>query len=262
MSSEPITWMKEREIVIEDYMKNQIDINSKMRFIIIDWMDQVCRKFKLNQETLYLSINILDRFLSIKNILRTNLQLVGITSILISAKFEEDWHGVISDFVSITDNAYTKNDIIKMEYEILSTLNFDIANPTAIDFLNEYLIDNPHEMKTYLCNFYLELTLQHYEFISFSHSDVALAIVYFVDRKLGYTINDKNVECDIINRFIVNQFTELLNKIHTDTSVVNLSVVKKYNYSKEIVDDSDDDDSDDDESDTIRHYNNSIGIIL
>lgn len=243
-------------------MKNQFDINSVMRSILIDWMTKVCKKFKFDQKTLYLSVNILDRFLSIKNIQRTNLQLIGITSLLISSKFEEDYHGAISDFVNVTAITYTKSDIIKMECEILSTLNFDISRPTAIDFLHEYLIDNPHEIKTYLCNFYLELTLQHYKFISFRPSDIALTLVYFINKKLKYIIDDENTS---YNCYIFNMFNDLLNEIHSGINIIeNYSIINTYQYSKEIFDnDSDNDDesdSDDDESDTIRRYNNSIGI--
>jgi len=43
------------------YMKNQKDINEKMRGILIDWLIEVHLKFKLLPETLYLTINIIDR---------------------------------------------------------------------------------------------------------------------------------------------------------------------------------------------------------
>lgn len=47
-----------------DYMVRQTDINEKMRKILVDWLLKVHSKFKLLPETLYLTVNIIDRYLS------------------------------------------------------------------------------------------------------------------------------------------------------------------------------------------------------
>ena len=44
-------------------MKNQTDINEKMRAILIDWLIEVHLKFKLLPETLFLTVNLIDRYL-------------------------------------------------------------------------------------------------------------------------------------------------------------------------------------------------------
>lgn len=72
-------------------MVKQPDINVKMRGILVDWLIEVHRKFELMPETLYLTINIVDRFLSEKAVSRRELQLVGISSMLIASKYEEIW---------------------------------------------------------------------------------------------------------------------------------------------------------------------------
>lgn len=76
---------------VHDYMSLQTDINSKMRSILIDWLVEVHRKFDLMPESLYLTINIVDRYLSMKIVPRRELQLVGISSMLIACKYEEIW---------------------------------------------------------------------------------------------------------------------------------------------------------------------------
>ena len=76
---------------MHDYMIKQTDINAKMRSILVDWLIEVHRKFELTPETLYLTINIVDRFLSIMAVSRRELQLVGISSMLIASKYEEIW---------------------------------------------------------------------------------------------------------------------------------------------------------------------------
>ena len=72
-------------------MDSQPEINSKMRSILIDWLTEVHRMFELMPETLYLTINIVDRYLSMNVVPRRELQLVGISSMLIACKYEEIW---------------------------------------------------------------------------------------------------------------------------------------------------------------------------
>ena len=45
------------------YMKHQVDINEKMRGILVDWIVEVHLRFKLLPETLFLTINLIDRYL-------------------------------------------------------------------------------------------------------------------------------------------------------------------------------------------------------
>jgi len=86
-----------------------------MREILVDWLVEVHLKFKLLQETLYLTVNIIDRFLEKENVMRNKLQLVGVTAMLIASKYEEIYPPIVTDFVYITDNAYSKKEILEME---------------------------------------------------------------------------------------------------------------------------------------------------
>jgi cyclin B len=86
-----------------------------MRAILIDWLIEVHLKFKLLPETLFLTINLIDRYLEKQAIPRTKLQLVGVTAMLISSKYEEIYAPEVRDFVYITDKAYTKEEILAME---------------------------------------------------------------------------------------------------------------------------------------------------
>lgn len=117
------------------YMKNQSDINEKMRAILIDWLIEVHLKFKLYPETLYLTVNLIDRYLEKEEVMRQHLQLVGVTAMLIASKYEEIYAPEVRDFVYITDKAYTKEEILKMEYKILTTLNFNTTTSSSYRFL-------------------------------------------------------------------------------------------------------------------------------
>jgi len=109
-----------------------------MRAILVDWMVDVHLKFKLLSETLFLTVNLIDRYLSIKQIQRSRLQLVGVAAMLISTKYEEIYPPTVKDFVYITDNAYSKEEILTMEFDILQTLDFDIQQTSSYRFLERY----------------------------------------------------------------------------------------------------------------------------
>jgi hypothetical protein len=74
--------------MVPAYMTSQPDITETMRTILVDWLIEVQENFELFHETLYLAVQITDRYLSLQDVKREYLQLVGATSMLIAAKFE------------------------------------------------------------------------------------------------------------------------------------------------------------------------------
>ncbi|CAL9732442.1 S-phase entry cyclin-6 [Monosporozyma unispora] len=110
-------------------------LRAKLRTILVDWLVQVHEKFQCVSETLLLAINIMDRFLTSSKVPTSKLQLVAITSLFIAAKFCEINLPKLSNYAYVTDGAATEQDIKNAEYQILDTLNFEIAWPNPIDFL-------------------------------------------------------------------------------------------------------------------------------
>ena len=100
----------------------QTDINEKMRAILIDWIVDVHLKFKLLPETLFLTINLIDRYLERVPVIRQKLQLVGVGSLLIACKYEEIYAPEVKDLVIVTDQAYKHEEIIEIEGKILCVL--------------------------------------------------------------------------------------------------------------------------------------------
>ena len=90
----------------------------------LDLIEQVHYKFELLEETLFLTINLIDRFLERQAVIRKKLQLVGVTAMLIACKYEEVSVPTVEDFVLITDKAYTRNEVLNMVSQFLCTLLF------------------------------------------------------------------------------------------------------------------------------------------
>nr|CAA71243.1 mitotic cyclin [Oxybasis rubra] len=171
----------EDESRVRDYMDSQPDINEKMRSILVDWLIEVHYKFELRQETLYLTINIIDRFLSMKIVPRKELQLVGIASMLIACKYEEIWAPEVNDFVQISDKAYVREQVLCMEKTILGNLEWYLTVPTPYMFLTRYVkasvtLDSEMENMSY---FFSELGMMNYSTtIKYPPSLLAASSVY------------------------------------------------------------------------------------
>jgi len=166
--------------VREDYLNKSTGttILPKMRTVLVDWLIQVHSQFNLLQETLYLTVAILDRFLqdSACKIERKQLQLVGVAAMFIASKYEEMYAPEIGDFVYITDRAYTEPQIREMEMKILSTLSFDLGRPLPLHFLRRNSkAGNVDALTHTLAKYAMELTLVDYKMAHIKPSVIAAA---------------------------------------------------------------------------------------
>ncbi|XP_057504501.1 cyclin-A2-4 isoform X1 [Actinidia eriantha] len=162
----------------------QRDITQSMRGILVDWLVEVSEEYKLVPDTLYLTVLLIDLFLSQNYIERQRLQLLGITCMLIASKYEEICAPRVEEFCFITDNTYTRGEVLKMESQVLNYLDFQLSAPTAKSFLRRFLRAAQASYKTpsleleFLANYLAELTLVDYEFLKFLPSTIAASAVF------------------------------------------------------------------------------------
>ncbi|KAL8092587.1 hypothetical protein AgCh_034737 [Apium graveolens] len=112
----------ENETKVFDYIQSHPEINKKMKTILVGWLIEIHKKIDLMQETIYLTINIIDRYLATKIVARKELQLLGISSMLTDSKYEEICTPKVNDFTKISDKAYTNQQVLVMWKKILSGL--------------------------------------------------------------------------------------------------------------------------------------------
>ncbi|NWV37989.1 CCNB2 protein, partial [Grantiella picta] len=161
-------------------------INGRMRAILVDWLVQVHSRFHLLQETLYMCVAIIDRFLQSHPVSRKKLQLVGVTALLVASKYEEIMPPDIADFVYITDNAYTTSEIREMEMMILRELNFDLGRPLPLHFLRRASKAGEADAKQHtLAKYLMELTLIDYDMVHHHPSEIAAAALCLSQKVLG-----------------------------------------------------------------------------
>ncbi|KAH8291558.1 hypothetical protein KR018_000410, partial [Drosophila ironensis] len=123
-----------------NYMRRQKDLDNSMRIILVDWMVEVGEEYNLDGETLYLSVSYVDRFLSQMSVVRHKLQLVGAAAMYIASKYEEVYALGVNEFVFLTAESYTKEQILRMEQVMLKMLSFDLGTPTPYGFINAYSV--------------------------------------------------------------------------------------------------------------------------
>jgi len=169
--------LEKRGSVRPDYLLG-CPTSDKMRAVLVDWLVEVQIQFKLLQETLFLTVNTIDRFLAVegKTLHRSKLQLVGVAAMFLVSKIEEVYAPAVSDFVYITDNAYTEAEIRQMELRIIRALEFDLCQPIALNFLRRYSKAGDVDVLQHsLAKYTLEVCLLDYNLVSTSGSLLAAA---------------------------------------------------------------------------------------
>ena len=168
------------------YMLKQTYINSKMRAILVDWLVEVHLRFKLVPETLYLCVSLIDRFLSKREVTRSKLQLVGVTCMFISSKYEEIYPPELRDLVYICDSAYTKEEIVDMEESVLKALNYKVTIPSAHTFLIRFLKAAHADKRMVQLSYYiLDGSLQCDKLLQYLPSQLAAASIFVARRVIG-----------------------------------------------------------------------------
>ncbi|EON64113.1 hypothetical protein W97_03343 [Coniosporium apollinis CBS 100218] len=158
------------------YMDNQAEIQWSMRSVLMDWLVQVHHRFNLLPETLFLSVNYVDRFLSCKVVSLNKLQLVGATAIFVAAKYEEINCPSVQEIVYMVDSGYSVDEILKAERFMLSMLQFELGWPGPMSFLRRISKADDYDLETRtLAKYFLEITIMDERFVGCAPSFTAAA---------------------------------------------------------------------------------------
>ncbi|CAJ1973438.1 unnamed protein product [Sphenostylis stenocarpa] len=175
---------RKRRPMVDYVEKLQGEVTVTMRTILVDWLVEVVEEYKLHSDTLHLSVSYIDRFLSVNRVSKSRLQLLGISSMLIAAKYEEVEPPRVDAFCNITDNTYDKAEVVKMEADILKSLKFEMGNPTVNTFLRRFAdvaSENqkaPNLLVEFLGCYLAELSLLDYDCLKFLPSIMAASAVF------------------------------------------------------------------------------------
>jgi len=175
-------YMKQLEIKTmanPEYIEDQPELEWKMRGILVDWLLEVHTRFRLLPETLFLAVNIIDRFLSCKVVQLDRLQLVGVTAMFIASKYEEVLSPHVQNFVHVADDGFPESEILAAERFVLQNLEWDLSYPNPMNFLRRISKADNYDIQTRtLGKYLLEIGCLDHRFLKYPPSHVAGAAMY------------------------------------------------------------------------------------
>lgn len=161
------------------YMDHQESLRWDLRGVLVDWLIEVHTRFRLVPETLFLAVNIIDRFLSTKIVELDRLQLVGVTAMFIASKYEEVLSPHIHNFKHVADDGFSEEEILKAERYVLAALNYDLSYPNPINFLRRISKADNYDIQTRtVAKYLLEISLLDHRLMQYHPSHLAAGAMY------------------------------------------------------------------------------------
>ncbi|EAU85496.2 cyclin [Coprinopsis cinerea okayama7 len=232
-ADEIFKYMEEMEDEImpnPDYMDGQNEITWSMRQTLVDWLLQVHLRYHMLPETLWIAINIVDRFLTKRVVSLVKLQLVGVTAMFVAAKYEEILAPSVDEFVFMTESGYTKEEILKGERIMLQTLDFRISHYCSpYSWMRKISKADDYDVQTRtLSKFLTEITLLDYRFLRVKPSMIAAIGMYCSRRMLGGDWNEAFVfYSGYTEEQLIPGFDLIISKL-VEENFSKLYVCKKY----------------------------------
>ncbi|KAL0950975.1 hypothetical protein HGRIS_007723 [Hohenbuehelia grisea] len=210
-------------------MDQQPEIRWHMRPCLVDFLVEIHFSFRLRPETLYLTLNIVDRYVSRRIVYIKHYQLVGCAALWIAAKFEDAKERVptVQELVHVCHDAYDESAFIQMETHVLATIQWTLGHPTAEAWLR-LMCCGPimEEAKVqHVARFLMEITLFYREFVKHAPSTIALAALTLARYLCGKPrrVWEETEECLEVVDLLDNRLAKHVNDLSE-------TLVKKYSY--------------------------------
>jgi len=226
--------MREDVFLVGDYMYKQKKITKSMRAILVDWLVSVQECFELSHETLYTAVKTTDIFLSKKQAKKEDLQLIGATACFIACKFGDQLPPLLDEFLDVCDHQYCRDQLMKMERQMLKVIGFDIGYPLSYSYLRRYGRVCRIEMPVLtLGRYILETALTEYSLnVNTSESMLAAAAMMLAMKMMG--IKGYKATLEYYSGYQLEELSPLVvtlvEMLHWPTSDTCRTVKDKYSH--------------------------------
>ena len=214
------------------------EVKDTSRAFLIEWIIDVHRKFRLLPETLYVTVFIIDRFLSLKQIKKSQLHILGVTALLISTKYEEIYPPELKDLLSVSENKFIKKDVLDMELEILQTLQFDLTSPSAYRFLERFRrlssLAGSDEKIFFFAQYLQEIALLDASLLKYNPSELAAASLILAAKSIK-KVSVWNREMEKVTNYKDEHLQTVVEDVKSFVLEVNPKFLTtlKYKFSKQ-----------------------------
>lgn len=214
-----------------ELMNVQPELHWFMRPYLVDFLIEIHQSFRLRPETLYLTMNLVDRYVSKRIVYKRHYQLVGCSALLIAAKYEDakDRVPTVQELSQMCCNAYDPSAFTQMEGHVLSTLGWQLGHPTAESWLRyEYSCAPPTNPATHnVARFLMELTLFHESFLTALPSSIAAGAMLLA----RHICRDPRPHSHALGPMASTLMSQIHNFIADHLNDLSLILIKKYSYS-------------------------------
>ena len=208
-------------------ISDKCEITPEMRTVIVDWIIEVHQIFNFKEKSLYISVQLLDQYLSKNKVTTEDLQLLAITCINIATKHEEVEFPILDNYITISYEKYTKQDVIQMETKVLSCIEFEIFKPNILEFFEIFsYLCSMSQIEIFQGNYLLNIILMDVNMLEFNYSLLAFCVCKIVTKK--------NVDEVIIN-FLEETKKKLVNEEDIKMYYKNIEILKNEKKVKELV---------------------------
>ncbi|XP_067671880.1 cyclin-F-like [Haliotis asinina] len=159
--------------------QNHRDLTPSMRYILVDWLVEVAGMKDFSTLTLHAAVNLVDRFLQVHAVPRSQLQLLGVAAMVICSRFLGKDIITIREAAWLTDSTYSYEDVVRMMGEITATVRGNIRVATSLDYVNILTVLAPgmDQCCTKLAEYICELSLLQAEMGQYSPAEIAASCV-------------------------------------------------------------------------------------
>ena len=207
---------------------NSIDIQSEIKWYmrphLIDFLIEAHSAFMLLPETLYLTVNLLDRYCSKRIVYKRHYQLVGCSAMLIASKYgdRKDRIPTVRELRTMCCGLYEEDMFLQMEWHVLATLNWTIGAPTVDHFLQMSIADGPYDSELEHLTWYIcEFAMYHREFVAVMPSIMARSALALARLILGRPAHN---EMEWAGQYDTELMMNITNKLQAPSEIL----AKKY----------------------------------
>jgi hypothetical protein len=125
----------EKQVLPRYFAQTQSEITEAMRAVLVDWLAEVHRKYKMHSDSLFLAVRVMDRFLSKKALPLADYQLLGVACLFLSGKYEEIYPPPLRHYTRLCQGSFSERQILDMEARVIVELGFDLSFDSPARFL-------------------------------------------------------------------------------------------------------------------------------
>ncbi|VVT49402.1 uncharacterized protein SAPINGB_P002253 [Magnusiomyces paraingens] len=167
----------------------QPEIEWYMRPFLLDFILDTHYTLRLSPSTLFLAVNLVDRYCSRRIVSKKHYQLVGCTALWIAAKFEDKKSHIpqLNDLIGICCDLYEDVMFVQMEGHILNTIEWQVSHASVESFLQLLLGSKCNPVLSSIAHYLAEVSMYHKDFFSFRPSVIANCCVALASHILSHS---------------------------------------------------------------------------